>query len=97
IWGHLSDGNLHPNLLPRGPEDVPPAEAAILEFGAEVTRLGGCPLAEHGVGRDPIKQELLRRLYGAEGVEQMRRVKRALDPESRLAPGVLFPAEGPAG
>jgi FAD/FMN-containing dehydrogenase len=31
-------------------------------------------------------------LYGEEGIEQMRAVKRALDPDWKLAPGVLFSA-----
>jgi D-lactate dehydrogenase (cytochrome) len=64
---------------------------AILEFGRDVARLGGCPLAEHGVGRSPVKQTLLRQLYGDAGIDQMRAVKQALDPEWKLAPGVLFP------
>jgi D-lactate dehydrogenase (cytochrome) len=55
-----------------------------------VMAMGGAPLAEHGVGRSAFKQRLLRELYGEEGVEQMRAVKRALDPEWKLAPGVLF-------
>ncbi|MEE8130045.1 MAG: FAD-linked oxidase C-terminal domain-containing protein, partial [Vicinamibacterales bacterium] len=91
IWGHLSDANLHPNVIPRSAEDVRKGQAAILEFGRQVIRLGGCPLAEHGVGRSPLKQALLKQLYGDEGIEQMRRVKQALDPEHKLAPGVLFP------
>ena len=91
VWGHLSDANLHPNVLPRSGDDVRAGKEAILECGREVIRLGGCPLAEHGVGRNPIKQALLRLLHGAAGIEQMRAVKRALDPESKLAPGVLFP------
>ena len=37
--------------------------------------MGGSPLAEHGVGRSPLKQQLLRMMYGDEGVESMRRVK----------------------
>jgi len=57
-----------------------------------VLRLGGSPLAEHGVGRNPTKQQLLRAMYGDEGIEQMRAVKRAIDPEWKMAPGVLFPA-----
>jgi D-lactate dehydrogenase (cytochrome) len=89
-WGHISDGNVHPNVLPRSYEDVEAGKAAILEFGVEVARLGGCPLAEHGVGRHPVKQALLRQLYGEAGVEQMRAVKRSLDPQGLLAPGVLF-------
>ena len=92
VWGHLSDANLHPNVIPRSADDVRAGKEAILECGRGVIRLGGCPLAEHGVGRNPIKQQLLRLLHGDAGVEQMRAVKRALDPDDKLAPGVLFPA-----
>jgi D-lactate dehydrogenase (cytochrome) len=91
VWGHISDGNVHPNVIPRSLEDVEAGKAAILEVGRETIRLGGAPLAEHGVGRNPVKQKLLRELYGEGGIEEMRRVKRALDPEWKLAPGVLFP------
>jgi D-lactate dehydrogenase (cytochrome) len=91
IWGHVSDGNVHPNVIPRTLQDVNAGKDAILEFGREVVRLGGCPLAEHGVGRSAIKQALLRQLYGGEGVVEMRAVKAALDPEWKLSPGVLFP------
>jgi len=90
LWGHVSDGNIHANVIPRSEEDVALGEDAFLEFGEEVVRLGGCPLSEHGVGRNAVKQELLRRLYGDQGIEQMRRVKAALDPEWKLSPGVLF-------
>ena len=94
IWGHISDGNVHPNVLPRSYEDVERGKEAILLFGREVARLGGCPLAEHGVGRNPVKQALLRELYGDSGIEEMRAVKRFLDPTWKLARGVIF-AESP--
>jgi D-lactate dehydrogenase (cytochrome) len=90
IWGHSSDGNVHPNVIPRSYEDVEAGRTAILEWGQDVVELGGCPLAEHGVGRNPVKQTLLRQLYGDDGIEQMRRVKRALDPGWKLSPGVIF-------
>ena len=92
IWGHISDGNVHPNVVPRSFADVIAGREAALTFGREAMRLGGAPLAEHGVGRNATKQQLLLELYGAEGLEQMRAVKRALDPEGKLAPGVLFSA-----
>jgi D-lactate dehydrogenase (cytochrome) len=91
VWGHISDGNLHPNLLPRSFPDVEAGRMAILELGRKVITLGGSPLAEHGVGRNRGKQRLLEELFGRQGVEEMRAVKRALDPEWKLAPGVLFP------
>lgn len=90
IWGHLSDGNIHPNVLPRRAEDGRLGEEALFEAGLEVIRLGGSPLAEHGVGRHPMKKRLLERLVGEAGLEAMRAVKRALDPDARLAPGVLL-------
>ena len=90
IWGHISDGNVHPNILPRSMADVESGREAILAFGREVVRMGGSPLAEHGVGRNRTKQRLLADLYGKSGVEEMRRVKRAIDPEWKLAPGVIF-------
>jgi D-lactate dehydrogenase (cytochrome) len=67
---------------------------AILEIGRRVTAMGGAPLAEHGVGRSALKQQLLRELYGEAGIEQMRAVKRALDPRGKLAAGVLFSDAG---
>jgi len=93
VWGHISDGNVHPNVIPRSMADVESGKDAILAFGREVIRMGGSPLAEHGVGRNPVKQQLLRELYGEEGIEEMRRIKRAIDPEWKLAPGVLFPRD----
>ena len=90
IWGHISDGNVHPNVIPRSFADVTAGRDAILEFGREVLRMGGSPLAEHGVGRSSLKQALLRLMYGDEGIAQMRRIKAVLDPEWKLAPGVLF-------
>ena len=67
VWGHISDGNVHPNVIPRSADDVKKGQEAILALGDAVIAMGGCPLAEHGVGRNPIKQALLRRLYGVRG------------------------------
>ncbi len=90
IWGHISDGNVHPNVIPRTLDDVTRGREALLECGRRIVRLGGSPLAEHGVGRNAVKQALLRQLYGDAGINEMRAVKAALDPDGVLAPGVLF-------
>lgn len=91
IWGHVSDGNLHPNGLPRTSQETRAGQEALLELGDWVRTRGGCPLSEHGVGRNPVKQELLRRFWGPEALGQMWALKGALDPSGRLAPGVLLP------
>ena len=49
-----------PNVIPRSFADVESGREAVLAFGREAIRLGGAPLAEHGVGRSPTKQQLLR-------------------------------------
>ena len=93
VWGHISDGNVHPNVIPRCAADVEQGRDAILALGAEVIAMGGSPLAEHGVGRNPIKQQLLVQLYGETGVAAMRALKLSLDPYASLASGVIFPAQ----
>jgi len=90
VWGHISDGNSHPNLIPRSFEDVTLGKQAVLAASREAIRLGGAPLAEHGVGRNRVKQQLMVDLYGETGIDDMRRVKNALDPDWKLSPGVLF-------
>ena len=90
VWGHASDGNLHPNAIPRSADEVRLGFEAMLDFADAVTQRGGAPLSEHGVGRSPIKQEILRRFLGADAIAQMRAIKRAFDPQWRLAPGVLL-------
>jgi D-lactate dehydrogenase (cytochrome) len=97
VWGHLSDGNVHPNVLPRSFDDVVAGRSALLEAGEAVIELGGSPLAEHGVGRNVVKQRLLEMLYGRRGVDGMRRVKAALDPQWKLARGVIFTRERGSG
>lgn len=89
VWGHISDGNLHANVIPRSVAELSAGKAALLDFGRAAIALGGAPCAEHGVGRHPIKQQLMRELVGEDGIEAMRRIKYALDPRGVLAPGVL--------
>jgi D-lactate dehydrogenase (cytochrome) len=91
VWGHVSDGNLHPNVIPRTAAEWQASRELVAQVGRMAIRFGGAPMAEHGVGRNPVKQQLLRELYGEAGINEMRAVKRALDPEWKLAPGVLFP------
>jgi D-lactate dehydrogenase (cytochrome) len=90
VWGHISDGNVHPNVLPRGYADVERGRELILELARRVIAMGGSPLAEHGVGRNPTKQRLLEMLYGSARIDEMRRLKLGFDPRCKLGPGLLF-------
>ncbi len=89
LFGHLGDGNVHVNVL--GPEpDDPRVDDAVLEL---VLSCGGTISAEHGVG--VAKAGWLERARGADEVAAMRRIKRALDPDSLLNPGAVL--RTPAG
>jgi FAD/FMN-containing dehydrogenase len=87
VWGHLAEGNLHVNVLGAGDAEHA-VEAAVLEHVAAV---GGSISAEHGVGRAKVGYLHLSR--SAAEIAAMRAVKRALDPQGLLAPGVLFPPD----
>lgn len=90
VWGHISDGNVHPNVIPRQLDDMARGRAAVLDVGQAAMSLGGSPLAEHGVGRNPVKKQLLEAFHGREVIEQFRQIKAAFDPAGVLAPGVLL-------
>jgi alkyldihydroxyacetonephosphate synthase len=66
----------------RVPCDVDNAIAACHEAGGTLTH-------HHGVGR--LKARFLERELGSGGLELLRRVKRALDPNGILNPGALLP------
>ena len=91
IVGHAGDGNFHVCVLV-DPGD--PAELArVQEFGERLARraieLGGTCTGEHGVGYG--KAHLLELEHGAEGVELMRSVRAALDPDGIMNPGKVLP------
>jgi FAD/FMN-containing dehydrogenase len=90
VFGHLADGNLHVNVLGPDPDDDR-LDAAVLTLVAEH---GGSISSEHGVGRH--KTGYLHLGRSDADVAAMRAIKRALDPDGRLNPGVLFPASEPA-
>jgi len=92
VYGHISDGNVHPNGLPVTGADMQPGKNALLELARMVQQMGGCPLSEHGVGRSALKQVMMRAYRGSLAVAQMRALKAAMDPGWTLARGVLFPA-----
>ncbi|MCS6779057.1 MAG: FAD-binding oxidoreductase [Geminicoccaceae bacterium] len=93
-FGHLGDGNLHFNFV-TPPERVDTLKPLLLErLYDEVTALGGSISAEHGIGR--MKREALWRRRPPLEQELMRRIKKALDPQGILNPGVILaePEEG---
>ena len=90
MFGHIGNNHVHVNILPRRMADYERGKALYLEWARQVVAMGGTISAEHGVGK--LKTALLEVMYGAEGVGQMRAVKRLFDPDWLLNRGDLFPA-----
>ena len=86
LFGHAADGNIHVNVTGVDPEDDA-VDDAVLRLTAE---LGGSISAEHGIGM--AKRRWLGLNRSAAEIDTFRAIKRALDPDSVLNPGVLFPA-----
>jgi D-lactate dehydrogenase (cytochrome) len=88
IFGHVGDNHLHVNMMPRSEEELVKAKEMYRSFAEKAVELGGTVAAEHGIGK--LKKPFLVFMYGEEGIEQMRRLKRSLDPEGMLGKGTLF-------
>jgi glycolate oxidase len=86
-FGHVGDGNLHPNFI--FARDDPAAEALAERVRDEIFRaaldLGGTVTAEHGIG--VARREWLPIQRGEGAVAVMRAIKTALDPLGILNPG----------
>jgi len=87
VVGHAGDGNFHVIYLidPQKPEELDEARRLNERMVARALAMGGTCSGEHGVGYGKMK--FLAAEHGENGVEVMRSIKRALDPENRMNPG----------
>ncbi len=92
-FGHAGDGNLHPTCTTdaRDREEIHRVEQAFEEIFEAAIRLGGTITGEHGVGM--VKAPYLEWKVGAAGLEVMKGIKRAFDPNNIMNPGKIFPKE----
>ncbi len=93
IFGHISDGNLHPNILfdRQDSEEVERVEAAAGDIFAAAVAVGGTLSGEHGIGL--LKKKYLSLDLPPETIEVMKLIKRALDPNNVMNPGKIFPED----
>jgi glycolate oxidase len=88
---HAGDGNMHPIILfdARKAGHMEKARAAGEEILGWCIDVGGTITGEHGVGME--KNELMAKLYPAETLEALLRLKLLFDPSGRLNPGKVLP------
>jgi D-lactate dehydrogenase (cytochrome) len=82
IYGHIGNAHLHANILPRHQSEVNLAKEAYTKIAREFCRLGGSLSGEHGIGK--LKHNDLKMMMGTSGLEEIRRIKTAFDPDHIL-------------
>ena len=90
IVGHVGDGNFHttPMVDRSNPKDMEAIEEFLARLAERAIRMEGTCTGEHGVGQGKMKY--MRKEHGA-GVDVMRGIKQALDPQNILNPGKIVP------
>ncbi len=83
IFGHLLDGNFHIFFTTAAPDHE--IDRVVLEL---VARFDGSISAEHGIGR--MKAAYLHLSRSETEIAAMRAIKKAIDPQGIMNPGVLF-------
>lgn len=88
-FGHAGDGNMHPTLVCdiRNKEEMERVYAAMDEMFKTAVELGGTLSGEHGIGLG--KLQWMEYQHGPVGMNAMKAIKRALDPNLILNPGKL--------
>lgn len=88
-FGHAGDGNLHPTILcdARDKEEMERVDQAVDEIFKVALQLGGTLSGEHGIGM--AKAKYLEWELGPAGVDVLKKIKEALDPNRILNPGKI--------
>ena len=88
---HAGDGNLHPLIMYDANEKDSLEKTE--KFGSEIlkycVKVGGVLTGEHGVGVE--KRELMCEMFNNNDIQQQIKIKKALDLNSLLNPGKVYP------
>lgn len=89
-FGHAGDGNLHPTILTdaRDEEEMTRVRKCVDDIFAAALEMGGTLSGEHGIGI--AKARFMEDQFGAAGMEVIRRVKEAFDPNYMFNPDHFF-------
>lgn len=94
---HAGDGNIHPILVfdERDPAQIRRVLAASGEILDECLACGGSVTGEHGIGVE--KLSFMRKMFTADDLDVMDRLRRAFNPRGNLSPGKMLPTAGGCG
>lgn len=87
VIGHIGDGNLHLFICPKEGDQTLHQKSNEIVYDP-LRRFGGSVSAEHGIGNE--KKAWLSYCRGDEEITLMKTLKKTLDPNNILNPGVIF-------
>ncbi len=90
-FGHIGNNHIHINILPKTMEDLEKGMELYGVFARRVVEMGGSVSAEHGIGK--IKGKFLNLMYSVDQINQMKKIKEAVDPRAILNPNDIFAME----
>lgn len=89
-FGHAGDGNFH-CIMPMSDNDSQEYKDAVFQVNENlierVVSVGGTCTGEHGVGYG--KKKYLGKMYGEQGINFMRNIKKSIDPWNIMNPGKI--------
>ncbi len=90
LFGHIGDGNMHPNILCdlRNPAEVERVQAAARAIFDAAIGLGGTLSGEHGIGL--LKRDFLPQSLDPNALALMRQLKATIDPNNIMNPGKVY-------
>jgi glycolate oxidase len=94
---HAGDGNIHPILLfdERDSEQIGRVLAAGGEILDQCIACGGSVTGEHGIGVEKIG--FMEKMFTADDLAAMERLRAAFNPDGRLSPSKMLPSAGGCG
>jgi FAD/FMN-containing dehydrogenase len=87
VFGHLGDNHLHINLLPDSSQQKL-AQSIYDELAKKIILWKGTVSAEHGIGKK--KKKYFYEMVGDKSIENLKKIKNALDPQVRLGNGNIL-------
>jgi D-lactate dehydrogenase (cytochrome) len=87
-WGHIGNNHFHANLLPQNDIQYQRGLIFLNKCLTKAIELKGTVSGEHGIGK--IKKQHLKMMLGEKAIEDMKIMKKVLDPKLLLNRGNLF-------
>ena len=88
LFGHVGNNHVHVNIIPCSTNEYSKGRKLYEKWIKYVIETGGSVSAEHGIGK--LKKPYLEAMYGLDGINEMRAVKKIFDPKNILNPGNFF-------